>query len=283
MSVTPVGLDAGSVDSSSANSGSSTALPPLRDRTPTADTAQERRRGRPVAVSLRSLSKSFGAKAVLQDIDLDIHSGEFVVLLGPSGTGKTTLLRLLDGLEGPDSGEIRVPRARTTVYQEPRLIPSKKVLGNVTLGQRRSATTRRAALRALGEVGLADRAGQWPATLSGGEAQRVALARALVREPDLLLLDEPFAALDALTRLQMQDLVGDLVATHSPAVLMVTHDVDEAVRLADRVLVLDNGRIALDVDIDLARPRDRSDPGALTYRTQFLARLGVGRLSSDRT
>lgn len=258
-------------------------LPPLLERTPTPESAEERRRGRPVAVSLRGLTKRFGDKTVLQDIDLDIHRGEFVVLLGPSGTGKTTLLRLLDGLEGPNAGEIRVPKVRTTVYQEPRLIPSKKVLGNVTLGQKRSAATREAAERALGEVGLGDRSGQWPATLSGGEAQRVALARALVREPDLLLLDEPFAALDALTRLQMQDLVGDLVATHSPAVLMVTHDVDEAVRLADRVLVLDGGSIALDVDIDLARPRDRSDPGALAYRTEFLARLGVGRLSPDRT
>lgn len=260
-----------------------TDLPPLLERTPTPESAEERRRGRPVAVSLRGLTKSFGDKTVLQDIDLDIHRGEFVVLLGPSGTGKTTLLRLLDGLEGPDAGEIRVPEVRTTVYQEPRLVPSKKVLGNVTLGQKRSSATRAAAERALGEVGLGDRAGQWPATLSGGEAQRVALARALVREPDLLLLDEPFAALDALTRLQMQDLVGDLVATHNPAVLMVTHDVDEAVRLADRVLVLDGGRIALDVDIDLSRPRDRSDPGALAYRTEFLARLGVGRLSPDRT
>ena len=260
-----------------------TGLPPLLERTPTPESAKERRRGRPVAVSLRGLTKSFGDKTVLQEVDLDIHRGEFVVLLGPSGTGKTTLLRLLDGLESPDSGEIRAPRVRTTVYQEPRLIPSKKVLANVTLGQKRSAATREAAARALGEVGLGDRSGQWPATLSGGEAQRVALARALVREPDLLLLDEPFAALDALTRLQMQDLVGDLVATHNPAVLMVTHDVDEAVRLADRVLVLDGGRIAFDVDIDLARPRDRSDPGALIYRTEFLARLGVGRLSSERT
>ncbi len=115
------------------------------------------------------------------------------------------------------------------------------------------------------------------ATLSGGEAQRVALARALVREPELLLLDEPFAALDALTRLQMQDLVGDLVARHRPAVLLVTHDVDEAVRLADRVLILNEGSFAVDVDIDLARPRDRNDPEALRYRAAFLAELGVGR------
>ncbi|MGV9410528.1 ABC transporter ATP-binding protein [Nocardia sp. NPDC003693] len=232
----------------------------------------------PVAVSITGLRKAFGEKVVLDDIELTIRRGEFVVLLGPSGTGKTTLLRLLTGLELPDAGQVLVPAARTTVYQEPRLIPSKRVLANVVVGQRRSRQVREAGLRALGEVHLDGKARQWPATLSGGEAQRAALARALVREPELLLLDEPFAALDALTRLQMQDLVGDLVARHRPAVLMVTHDVDEAVRLADRVLVLDNGRFAVDTDIDLPRPRDRTDPAALRYRADFLAQLGVDRI-----
>ncbi|MEU0544515.1 ATP-binding cassette domain-containing protein [Nocardia sp. NPDC005978] len=232
----------------------------------------------PVAVSITGLHKAFGEKVVLDGIDLTIRRGEFVVLLGPSGTGKTTLLRLLTGLELPDAGQVLVPAARTTVYQEPRLIPSKRVLANVVVGQRRSRQVREAGLRALAEVHLDGKARQWPATLSGGEAQRAALARALVREPELLLLDEPFAALDALTRLQMQDLVGDLVARHRPAVLMVTHDVDEAVRLADRVLVLDNGRFAVDTDIDLPRPRDRTDPAALRYRADFLAQLGVDRI-----
>ncbi|AHH19628.1 putative aliphatic sulfonates import ATP-binding protein SsuB [Nocardia nova SH22a] len=235
----------------------------------------------PPAVRITGLRKAFGDKTVLDGVDLIIRRGEFVVLLGPSGTGKTTLLRLLTGLETPDSGEVLVPAVRTTVYQEPRLIPSKRVLANVVVGQRRSKSTREAGLRALAEVGLDGKARQWPATLSGGEAQRAALARALVREPELLLLDEPFAALDALTRLQMQDLVGDLVDRHRPAVLMVTHDVDEAVRLADRVLVLDRGHFAVDIDIDLEHPRDRTDPGALRYRAALLAELGVGRTTEN--
>ncbi|WP_067820931.1 ABC transporter ATP-binding protein [Nocardia inohanensis] len=235
----------------------------------------------PIAVRLTGLRKTFGDKVILDGVDLTVRRGEFVVLLGPSGTGKTTLLRLLTGLEAPDTGEVLVPAARTTVYQEPRLIPSKRVLANVTVGQRRSRQTRDAGLRALAEVHLDGKARQWPATLSGGEAQRAALARALVREPELLLLDEPFAALDALTRLQMQDLVGDLVARHRPAVLMVTHDVDEAIRLADRVLILDHGRFAVDADIDLVHPRDHTDPAALRYRAAFLAQLGVGRTPDE--
>ncbi|NMD63164.1 UNVERIFIED_ORG: sulfonate transport system ATP-binding protein [Nocardia globerula] len=256
-------------------------LPPLATRERTGTTAAERRAGSPVAVSLTGVRKSFGDNTVLGGIDLEITRGEFVVLLGPSGTGKTTLLRVLSGLEAPDSGEVLVPRDRTVVYQEPRLIPSKRVLANVTVGQKRSRQVTDNARNALSEVNLADKHRAWPATLSGGEAQRVALARALVREPELLLLDEPFAALDALTRLQMQDLVGDLVARHRPAVLLVTHDVDEAVRLADRVLILDNGGFAVDVDIDLPRPRDRNDPESLRYRASFLKELGVGRTFPD--
>ena len=244
-------------------------------------TLHEPRTGAPPAVRITGLRKAFGDKTVLDGVDLTIRQGDFVVLLGPSGTGKTTLLRLLTGLEAPDAGEVLVPAVRTTVYQEPRLIPSKRVLANIVVGQRRSKQGRDAALRALAEVGLDGKARQWPATLSGGEAQRAALARALVREPELLLLDEPFAALDALTRLQMQDLVGDLVDRHRPAVLMVTHDVDEAVRLADRVLVLDHGRFAVDIDIDIAHPRDRTDPAALRYRAALLAELGVGRTTEN--
>ncbi|MCU1376119.1 MAG: putative aliphatic sulfonates import ATP-binding protein SsuB [Actinomycetia bacterium] len=224
------------------------------------------------AVHLRGVRKAFGDKVVLDGIDLDLRRGEFVVLLGPSGTGKTTLLRILAGLERADGGEVLVPRARTTVYQEPRLVESKRVLANVVIGQRRNEEAGR---RALAEVGLTDHARAWPRTLSGGEAQRVALARALVREPELLLLDEPFAALDALTRLQMQDLVGDLFTLHQPGVLLVTHDVDEAVRLADRILVLRDGRFAVDVRIELDHPRVRTDPASLEYRRLLLAELGV--------
>lgn len=228
-----------------------------------------------VAVRLRGVDKTYGAKRVLEGIDLDIRPGEFVALLGPSGTGKTTLLRLLSGLETPDAGTVLVPPRRTIVYQEPRLVQTRRVLPNVTIGQRRSTATREAGVRALAEVGLGDKARSWPATLSGGEAQRVALARALVREPELLLLDEPFASLDALTRLQMQDLVGDLYARHRPAVLLVTHDVDEAVRLADRVIVLRDGRFAVDVRIEAPRPRHADSSAVVTHRRSLLAELGV--------
>jgi sulfonate transport system ATP-binding protein len=228
-----------------------------------------------VAVQVRGLDKAFGQKSVLYEVDLDIRRGEFVVLLGASGTGKTTLLRILAGLEVADRGQVLVPKARTTVYQEPRLVPSMRVLANVTIGQSPGKETRAAAVRALSEVGLSSHARAWPATLSGGEAQRVALARALVREPELLLLDEPFAALDALTRLQMQALVGDLFVRHQPAVLLVTHDVDEAVSLADRILILREGRLVVDLRVDAEHPRDRNDPRFLEYRRLLLAELGV--------
>ena len=232
-----------------------------------------------IAVHVRDLHKRFplaaGSKTVLAGIDLDIRRGEFVVLLGPSGTGKTTLLRILAGFESADTGAVLVPPARTTVFQEPRLVPSMRVAANVTIGQARAAATRAAADRALREVGLHSHARAWPATLSGGEAQRVALARALVREPELLLLDEPFAALDALTRLQMQDLVGALFQAHQPAVLLVTHDVDEALCLAHRILILRQGRFAIDLRIDAPFPRDRHAPAFLQQRRQLLAELGV--------
>jgi sulfonate transport system ATP-binding protein len=237
--------------------------------------------GDDVAVRLRGVSKAFGGNIVLDGIDLDIRRGEFFCLLGPSGTGKTTLLRILTGLERADAGEVLVAERRTVVYQEPRLIQSKRVLGNVLLGQRKSGDRKLAALDALTEVGLSNHAKAWPATLSGGEAQRVALARALVRDPELLLLDEPFAALDALTRLHMQDLVGDLVVRHRPAVLLVTHDVDEAIILADRVAVLRHGRFAVDVRIEQDRPRDRASAAFLDYRRRFLDELGVHRTASE--
>jgi len=235
-----------------------------------------------LAVSVRGVSKSFGDKVVLDNIDLDIRRGEFVALLGPSGTGKTTMLRILTGLERADQGEVLVPDALTTVYQEPRLVQSMKVLGNVVIGQRRRQRSKIAGLSALAEVGLASHADAWPATLSGGEAQRVALARALVREPELLLLDEPFAALDALTRLHMQDLVGELFVRHRPAVLLVTHEVDEAIVLADRILVLRDGQFALDLRIDAPHPRDRTDIAFLDYRRQLLVELGVEVRRNDR-
>lgn len=228
-----------------------------------------------LAVRVRRARKSFGQRTILDGIDFDIRAGEFVALLGKSGTGKTTLLRILAGLETLDGGEVPVPPVRTVVFQEPRLVPSKRIIDNVLLGQRRTTSTRAAAGKALVEVGLGRHARAWPSTLSGGEAQRAALARALVREPDLLLLDEPFAALDALTRLSMQDLVGDLCRRHAPAVLVVTHDVDEAITLADRVVVLTDGRFSLDVRVDLERPRRRDAAEFVELRGRLLSELGV--------
>ncbi|WP_380281177.1 ABC transporter ATP-binding protein [Kitasatospora purpeofusca] len=227
------------------------------------------------AVHLRGLRRVFGTRAVLDGVDLSIDRGEFVALLGASGTGKTTLLRILGALDRADAGTVLVPPVRTVVFQEPRLVPSKRVLANVTVGLPRGAATRETGLKALAEVGLERHADAWPATLSGGEAQRAALARALVREPQLLLLDEPFAALDALTRLRMQDLVGDLVRRHRPAVLLVTHDVDEAVRLADRVAVLRDGKLVRDERVTVERPRDPADPAFAELRRGLLADLGV--------
>jgi sulfonate transport system ATP-binding protein len=227
-----------------------------------------------VAVAVRGLTRSFGGPNVLDDLSFTLHQGEFVALLGRSGSGKSTLLRTLAGLDPAPPETLSVPAARSVVFQEPRLLPWKRVWQNVALGLRSSDTKTRA-LAALDEVGLAHRTEAWPLTLSGGEAQRAALARALVREPKLLLLDEPFASLDALTRLRMQNLVGALWQAHRPAVLLVTHDVDEALLLADRVLVLQDGAIAIETHIPLDRPRRHADPEFNRLRGALLASLGV--------
>lgn len=236
---------------------------------------------RPSVVRVDKLVRSFGSGPnVLDHLDLTLSAGEFVALLGRSGSGKSTLLRTLAGLDPAPAGTVSVPPQRAVVFQEPRLIPWKRVWANVTLGLR-DPDARRTAEAALTEVGLSHRLDAWPLTLSGGEAQRVALARALVREPRLLLLDEPFAALDALTRLKTQGLVASLWRTHRPAVLLVTHDVDEALVLADRVLVLDEGRIALDLNVDLDRPRRHADPKFAALRTRLLRELGVEEEMDD--
>jgi len=226
-----------------------------------------------IAVHVEGLRKAFGGRQVLDGIDLDVKRGEFLALLGASGAVKTTLLRILGGLDTAGSGTVLVPESRTIVFQEPCLVPSKRVLANVIVGLSRADAPR--GERALAEVGLVDHARAWPPTLSGGEAQRVALARALVREPELLLLDEPFAALDALTRLRMQDLVSALVAKHQPAVVLVTHDVDEAIRLADRVAVLRDGQLVTDEQVTAPQPRDSSDPTFARLRRRLLTDLGV--------
>lgn len=227
-------------------------------------------------VQLKNFSRRFGALTVLNGIDLTIGDGEFVALLGRSGSGKTTLLRTLAGLDTVQEGEAMLPAARAVVFQEPRLLPWKRVWENVLLGQNaRAKGARERAVRALQEVELAHRETAWPATLSGGEAQRAALARALVREPKLLLLDEPFASLDALTRIRMHSLVAALVQAHRPAVLLVTHDVDEAIALADRVLVLADGKFIAERRITLPRKRNAGTPEFVALRQYFLEKLGV--------
>ena len=234
------------------------------------------------AVVSRDVRRRFDGREVLRGVDLDISPGQFVALLGRSGTGKTTFLRVLGGLDPDYDGEVLVPAHRAVVFQEPRLIPWLRVLPNVTLGlpasrkgRTGSGDLRQRAVEALSEVGLSGQGKAWPVTLSGGEAQRVALARALVREPQLMLLDEPFGALDALTRTRMHALLQDLCARHRPAVLLVTHDVDEAILLADRALVLVDGALTMDTPIDLPRPRDRGDPDFLALRSRLLRELGV--------
>jgi sulfonate transport system ATP-binding protein len=227
-----------------------------------------------VAVVAHGLRRTFGNREVLRGVDLEIRRGEFVALLGRSGSGKSTILRALAGLDRRATGDVFVPQRRAVVYQDSRLLPWARVLENVVLGLDGpdAAADGRHALR---EVGLIGHERDWPKTLSGGEAQRVALARALVRHPGLLLLDEPFGALDALTRIRMHALVQQLCERHDPAVLLVTHDVDEAILLADRVLVLTDGRLSLDVPVLVERPRTNGDVAFSALRSLLLSELGV--------
>lgn len=217
---------------------------------------------------------------MLKDVSLRVGSGEIVALLGRSGSGKSTVLRVLAGLSRDHSGERTVAGAPALAFQEPRLFPWRDVRTNVAYGLTRSGLpkqqVRQRAEQALADVGLADRAGVWPLTLSGGQAQRVSLARALVAEPQLLLLDEPFGALDALTRLTMHTLLLNLWRRHGFGVLLITHDVDEAVSLADRVLVLEDGRVVHTLAVAEPR-RTPGHPGPHTeqHRAELLHRLGV--------
>jgi sulfonate transport system ATP-binding protein len=225
-------------------------------------------------VRVRGLVRTFTLKGVLNGVDLDIARGEFVALLGRSGSGKSTLLRAIadQDSEAQGTGEIEAPANIAVVFQDARLLPWKRVLDNVTLGLAGAGAAERGR-RALQEVDLGDRAASWPYELSGGEQQRVALARALVREPALLLADEPFGALDALTRIRMHALVARLVERHRPAVLLVTHDVEEAIELAGRVVVLDGGRIAAELAMP-ATPGERA-ASFVALRRRLLALLGV--------
>jgi sulfonate transport system ATP-binding protein len=217
------------------------------------------------AVLVSGLRRAYADRIVIDGLDLQIERGEFVALLGESGCGKTTLLRALAGLDPIQGGRITAPRRPAVVFQEHRLLPWENLWRNVALGLDVPDARERAAA-ALGEVGLGDRLDDWPRNLSGGQAQRVALARALVQQPELLLLDEPFAALDALTRIRMHELVRELVASHRPGVLLVTHDVDEAIALADRILVMRDGRISYE---------HRAEGAGKVGRADLLAELGV--------
>jgi sulfonate transport system ATP-binding protein len=239
------------------------SLPPTATTVVAFPSASRRKRGG-AAIDARGLGKRYGARQVLSGLDLSIAPGEFVAIVGRSGCGKSTLLRLLAGLEMTDSGQITLdgaPRAShqadiRIMFQDARLLPWKRVLDNVALGLEGQDVHDRAR-EALSQVGLADRAGDWPAVLSGGQRQRVALARALVHTPRLLLLDEPLGALDALTRIEMHRLIERLWLRHGFTALLVTHDVTEAVALADRVILIEQQRIALDQRVALHRPRAR--------------------------
>lgn len=227
-------------------------------------------------IILRGASKAFGENVVLKTLDLTIEPGAFVAIVGRSGCGKSTLLRLILGLEQPTAGTVDVgdqANARL-MFQEPRLLPWASVAENVAIGLGDGAPDAAArAGAALEQVALPDKAGQWPAALSGGQRQRVALARALVSSPALLALDEPLGALDALTRIDMQALLEQVWQRQGFTAILVTHDVSEAVALADRVLLIDQGVVALDLAIDLARPRRRGDPAFAAYEGQILDRL----------
>lgn len=228
------------------------------------------------AVALRNLSRGFGGKAVLDGISLDIPAGQFVALLGESGSGKTTLLRALAGLDedAAAGGHLHVPGQVSVLFQDSRLLPWLSVIDNLMLGLRR-ADAKEAARQMLAAVGLADKAGVWPATLSGGQKQRASLARSLLRAPDVLLADEPFGALDALTRIRMHELLFRLVELRRPTIVLVTHDVDEALKLADRILVLRDGRIAQDHPVAQPHPRQPGHPETVALRQALMRSLGV--------
>jgi len=244
---------------------------------------------RGLPLTIRGLRKSFGDNEVLRGIDLHIPAGQFVAVVGRSGCGKSTLLRLIAGLETIDAGtisfgeETRRAEDVRVMFQEPRLLPWARVLSNVEVGlgrDRASSDAQARAEKALAEVGLEEKRGQWPAILSGGQKQRVALARALVSHPRVLAFDEPLGALDALTRISMQRLLERVWRDQAFTAILVTHDVSEAVALADRVLVIEGGRIAHDVCVDIPRPRQRGSADLAALEGSILREL---LLSADET
>nr|WP_197969956.1 ATP-binding cassette domain-containing protein [Mesobacillus harenae] len=235
-----------------------------------------------ITIKIEDLQKSYNQLTVLDGINLDIREGEFVAIVGKSGCGKSTLLRLLAGLETYDHGNITIQGKKLTslnrqariMFQDGRLLPWKRVIDNIGIGL--SGNWRPRALEALKNVGLEDRCDDWPSKLSGGQKQRVALARALVHEPDFLLLDEPLGALDALTRIEMQSLIESLWSRKEITSVLVTHDVEEAVAVADRVILIEEGKIVLNKVIALSRPRVRTHQAFSVYVEEILDRI-MGR------
>jgi sulfonate transport system ATP-binding protein len=240
------------------------------------------------------------AKRVLRDVTLEVGAGEVLAILGASGCGKSTLLRIAGGLDSPSAGRVTIDGSavngvdeRCAVgFQEPRLLPWRTLADNIALGLPRGLSREAGAAR-VGElldlVGLGSAATLRPREVSGGMAQRASLARALARNPGVLLLDEPFGALDALTRLKMQDLLLDVHAADPTTVLLVTHDVDEALQLADRILLLGTdddvpgASIRQIVTVPGRRPRDRGDAELAELRAELLAGLGVDRHGTRST
>jgi sulfonate transport system ATP-binding protein len=248
------------------------------------ETAAEKQRcSRGVSVAIKSVSIAFGGRTVLENFEIEISAGEFVAIVGRSGCGKSTLLRSVIGLETPQTGTIilgnvadnvakhnRKPDVRV-MFQDSRLLPWRRVLPNVMLGLEPALIPQ--ARKVLAQVGLAERANDWPATLSGGQRQRVALARALVHDPNLLLLDEPLGSLDALTRIDMQQLIEDVWRSRGFTAMLVTHDVAEAVSLADRVILIEGGRVALDEVVNIPRPRTRGSARFAALEERILGRV----------
>jgi sulfonate transport system ATP-binding protein len=236
-----------------------------------------------LGIRIEGLSKSFGDVEVLKNLDLEVPAGQFLTIVGKSGCGKSTLLRLLVGLDEPTGGRISfidrdgndVPASSRIVFQEPRLLPWASVVDNVAVGLKDvpARSARPQSLAALAEVQLDEKAKEWPARLSGGQRQRVALARALVSRPEFLAMDEPLGALDALTRITMQGLVERVWQEQGFTALFVTHDVAEAVALADRVIVLNEGRIALDIEVPNPRPRERGAADLAELEGRLLAAI----------
>src|ERR1700735_2811180 len=249
--------------------------------------AEEQRCSRGVTVAIKNVSIAFGGRTVLENFDVEISAGEFVAIVGRSGCGKSTLLRSVVGLETPQAGTITLGKVAETgsnsgstlngkpdvrvMFQDSRLLPWRRILPNVMLGLESSLIPR--AQKVLAQVGLAERSNDWPATLSGGQRQRVALARALVHDPNLLLLDGPLGSLEALTRIEMQQLIEDLWRSRGFTAMLVTHDVAEAISLADRVILIEAGRVALDEVVNLPRPRTRGSARFAALEERILGRV----------